>query len=158
MALEIERKFLIKSKDYRIQASSSFEIIQGYLTPDPERSVRVRLQGNVGTITVKGKSSNNGLSRFEWEKEISSDEAKALLALCLPHHIEKTRHLIKFKGRVFEVDEFKGVNMGLVLAEIELNSENELFEKPEWLGTEVTGNAQYYNAYLSQNPYSDWRN
>lgn len=155
--LEIERKFLIKSEDYKTQATSSIEITQGYLNTDPKRSVRVRLCGDSGTITIKGKGSKNGLSRFEWEKEISSADAKSLLDLCLPGKIKKTRYIVKFKEYTFEVDEFKGDNTGLVLAEIELENENDLFEKPHWLGVEVTGNKQYYNSYLSQNPYANWK-
>jgi len=154
--LEIERKFLIKSENYKTKIGSSCDIIQGYLSIDPERAVRVRLCGEIGAITVKGPSSENGLSRLEWEKEISVNDAKTLLGLCLPHKIEKIRHFVDFMGHTFEIDEFTGKNTGLVLAEIELKSENETFKKPDWLGVEVTGNPRYYNSYLSQNPYESW--
>ena len=122
----------------------------------PERTVRVRIKSNKGFITIKGASKDAGLSRFEWEKEIPVAEAEALLLLCEKGVIYKTRFEIKLGNHVFEVDEFYGENEGLIIAEIELNSETETFEKPNWLGSEVTGNNRYYNSYLSTHPYKSW--
>lgn len=156
--IEIERKFIVKSEAFKLCASATIQIIQGYLNSDPERTVRVRLSNGEGKITIKGASHDNGLSRFEWEKNIKSCEAKALLALCLPNLIEKTRYIVEFKGYTFEVDEFLGVNKGLIIAEVELTSKNDGFEKPEWLGDEVTGNEKYYNSYLCRNPFTSWDN
>ena len=122
----------------------------------PERTVRVRIKSNKGFITIKGASNDAGLSRFEWEKEIPVAEAEALLLLCEKGVIYKTRFEIKLCSHVFEVDQFYGENEGLIIAEIELNSETETFEKPNWLGAEVTGNNRYYNSYLSAHPYKSW--
>lgn len=157
MAQEIERKFLIAG-DYKSEAYASVRITQGYLSRVPERVVRVRIKGDKGFITIKGKTNDTGLSRFEWEKEIPLADAQSLLKLAEPGVIDKTRHLIKnTDGRhIWEVDEFHGDNEGLVMAEIELESENDLFDKPSWLGKEVTGDKRYYNAYLSENPYKTW--
>lgn len=133
-------------------------ITQGYLSRVPERVVRVRIKGDKGFITIKGTTNDTGLSRFEWEKEIPLADAQSLLKLAEPGVIDKTRHLIKnTDGRhIWEVDEFHGDNEDLVMAEIELESENDLFDKPSWLGKEVTGDKRYYNAYLSENPYKTW--
>ncbi|WP_343586857.1 CYTH domain-containing protein [Flavobacterium sp.] len=155
--IEIERKFLVKSDDFKKQAFAQNDIAQGYLSSVPERTVRVRIKGHKGYITIKGISNTAGMSRFEWENEIPLDEAKELLKLCEKGKIEKTRYEIKSGNHVFEVDEFYGENDGLIMAEIELNSEDETFEKPEWLGEEVTNDERYYNAYLSKNPYKDWQ-
>ena len=150
MAQEIERKFLVKD-NFKHFATDSFDIIQGYLSSVPERTVRVRLKGDKGYITVKGKSSKSGASRYEWEKEIPAEEAEQLLKICEPGIIKKTRYIIPAgNGLFFEVDEFHGNNKGLVLAEIELPSENFPFKKPEWLGDEVTGNVKYYNSVLAK--------
>lgn len=154
--IEIERKFLVNSEHYKTHIVSSHNIRQGYLSLDPERVVRVRISNQKGYLTIKGKSSQSGLSRFEWETEISVTHATALLSLCLPNLIEKTRHLVKFKQHTFEVDEFEGHNKGLLVAEIELKSEAEAFTQPEWLGKEVTGVKRYYNSNLCQNPFSNW--
>ena len=154
--LEIERKFLVKSNAFKDEAFSTTRITQGFLNTHKERTVRVRLKGNAGFITVKGKSSANGLSRFEWEKEISKDDAMALLELCEQGVIDKMRYEVKVEGHVFEVDEFFGDNQGLIVAEVELNSEDEAFVKPEWLGQEVTGDIKYYNSQLSKQPYRSW--
>src|SRR5699024_1204965 len=153
---KIERKFLVTDKRYATAAQKSYHIMQGYLNSAPERSVRVRIKGDKGFLTIKGKSSKSGASRFEWEKEIPKEEARALLELCEPGVIEKERFIIPFEGHVFEVDEFAGQNKGLTLAEVELTSEKEPFKKPNWLGREVTGDPKYYNARLSQNPFSEW--
>lgn len=149
MAKEIERKFLVRG-EYKLQACGSFRITQGYLSSVPERTVRIRLKNERGYLTIKGKSNASGISRYEWEREISAAEARELLALCEPGIIDKTRYLVPVGGHMFEVDEFYGKNRGLVLAEIELREEDEQFEKPEWLGEEVTGNPLYYNAVLRE--------
>lgn len=155
--IEIERKFLVKSKNFKTEAFKSTRIIQGYLSSHKERAVRVRLKGEKGFLTIKGVSSKNGLSRFEWEKEIPELEARQLLNLCEPGIIDKIRYEVKIKQHTFEVDEFFGANTGLVVAEVELKTENETFEKPKWLGQEVTGQAKYYNSKLSSEPYSTWQ-
>lgn len=155
MHQEIERKFLVKG-EYKSQATSMIHIEQGYLCSVSARTVRVRIYGEMGFITVKGESPDGGISRFEWEKEISASEAKALLALCEPGRINKNRYLITIGNHVYEVDEFLEENTGLVLAEIELRRADESFEKPEWLGTEVTGDLRYYNALLVKHPYTSW--
>lgn len=155
MALEIERKFLVRG-DFRASATSSQHVVQGYLCPGKGRNVRVRLQEERGFITVKGPVSASGMSRFEWEHPISADEARALLELCDPGRIDKTRHLVPVGAHVFEVDEFHGENQGLVVAEIELSAENEPFERPPWLGPEVTGDPRYYNAALAKRPFTRW--
>lgn len=147
--IEIERKFLVKVSDYKKEANRKTKIIQGYLTKDPKRTVRVRIRDNQGFLTIKGISSKDGLSRFEWEKEIPINEAKELITLCLPTIIEKTRYEVTYKGVLFEVDEFEGTHSGLVLVEVELNSTEDVFEKPDWVGKEVTGDEKYYNSYLS---------
>jgi adenylate cyclase len=154
--IEIERKFLVKSEEFKKNSFAKNEISQGYLNSDPERTVRVRIKGNQGYLTIKGKGNESGMSRFEWEKEIPVTEAKLLLELCENGVISKTRYEIKFGNHVYEVDEFFGENEGLFLAEIELQSEEEAFEKPNWLGEEVTNNEKYYNSYLSKNPFKNW--
>lgn len=154
--IEIERKFLVTSKAYKTEALRKTRIIQGYLNSNKQRAVRVRLKGELGYLTIKGESSKNGLSRFEWEKEITKSEALELLDLCEPGVIDKIRYEIKLGNHIFEVDEFFGDNTGLVVAEVELNAENESFEKPNWLGEEVTGQEPYYNSQLSKEPYNTW--
>ncbi|MFH6767159.1 CYTH domain-containing protein [Gaetbulibacter aquiaggeris] len=154
--IEIERKFLVTSQDFKNEAFKTIRIEQGFLNTHKDRTVRVRLSGNQGFITVKGLSSDNGLSRFEWEKEISKEDAKALLKLCEPGRIEKTRYDVEFNQHVFEVDVFHGDNEGLIIAEVELKKVNEKFNKPHWIGEEVTGNIKYYNSQLSLKPFSTW--
>ncbi len=154
--IEIERKFLITSNAYKEQAFKSTRIIQGFLNTHKKRTVRVRLKGDIGYITVKGQSSQDGLSRFEWEKEISKTEAEALLNICESGVIDKIRYEVKIKNHIFEVDDFFGDNEGLTIAEVELGNKNETFEKPFWLGEEVTGNIKYYNSQLSKQPYKTW--
>lgn len=156
MALEIERKFLVKG-DYKPYVYKSEEIIQGYLSSNPQRIVRVRVKGDKAYLTIKGMSNASGITRFEWEKEIPVQEAKELIQLCEPGMIAKVRHYIRNGDRVFEVDEFGGENQGLILAEIELGDEGEDFFKPDWLGEEVTGDKRYYNASLTICPYSKWK-
>lgn len=156
MAKEIERKYLVKG-DFKSYAYSQSHIVQGYISSVPERTVRIRIRDEKGYITIKGKSSEDGLVRFEWEKEISVNDATKLIKLCEPGVIDKIRYLVKAGIHVFEIDEFFGQNEGLVVAEIELATENEIFEKPEWLGNEVTGDKRYYNASLSVYPYKCWK-
>ena len=154
--IEIERKFLVKSNAFKSEAFKQTRIVQGFLSTDKKRTVRVRLKGDIGFLTIKGESSKNGLSRFEWEKEIPKTEAESLLNLCKKGMIDKIRYEIKVGNHTFEVDEFFGKNEGLIVAEVELNSETESFTKPQWLGEEVTGDAKYYNSQLSKNPYCKW--
>lgn len=154
--LEIERKFLVTSEAFKTEAFAQNRIAQGYLSAVPERTVRVRIKGDKGFLTIKGATNESGLSRFEWEKEIPVDEATALLKLCEKGVIDKTRFEVKTGNHVFEIDEFHGENQGLVIAEIELQSETETFAKPDWLGEEVTNDNRYYNSYLSRNPYKYW--
>ena len=148
MLQEIEKKFLVKG-DFRNEVYKTIHIVQGYLSRVPERVVRIRIKDDKGFITIKGK--NVGATRFEWEKEIPVEEAKKLLELCEPGLVDKTRHLIKNTDgkHIWEVDVFHGRKEGIVIAEIELNDENEPFDRPSWLGEEVTGDKRYYNSSLS---------
>jgi adenylate cyclase len=154
--IEIERKFLVTSDAFKHDFVRKNYIAQGYLNSTPERTVRVRIKGDTGYLTIKGKSNETGLSRFEWEKEIALAEAKALLLLCEKGIIEKNRYEVKVGEHLFEVDEFFGENEGLLIAEVELQSESENFEKPNWLGKEVTQDQRYYNSNLSKNPFLNW--
>ncbi|WP_438966198.1 CYTH domain-containing protein [Flavobacterium sp.] len=154
--IEIERKFLVTSDAFLKQFKNKNRIVQGYLSSVPERTVRVRIKGNKGFLTIKGKSNKSGLSRMEWEKEIDVNEAESLLEICESGVIDKIRYEVEFSNHIIEVDVFEGTNKGLILAEIELQSENESFEKPDWLGKEVTGDVKYYNAYLSKNSFISW--
>ncbi len=154
--IEIERKFLVLTDVYKNEAVTQKRITQGYLNSNPERTVRVRTKGDQGFITVKGRSNDSGTSRMEWEKEITLADAEQLLTLCEKGSIDKIRYEVKVGSHTFEVDEFFGDNAGLTIAEVELADENEAFEKPLWLGEEVTGDERYYNAYLSNNPYTLW--
>ncbi len=154
--IEIERKFLVKSEAFKEEASSKKHIIQGFLNTHPDRTVRVRLEDDKGILTVKGKSSNDGTTRFEWETAISENEANSLLDVCEKGIIEKYRYIIPVGDHLFEVDEFLGDNEGLVIAEIELDSVNDNFVKPTWLGEEVTGDTRYYNSQISKNPFKNW--
>lgn len=156
MFQEIERKFLVKG-DFKKEVFQATEIKQGYLCRDKGMTVRVRIKGNQGYLTIKGKRT--GLSRFEWEKEIAVDEALTLLEQTDSGLIEKTRHLVKNTDgkHIWEIDVFHGDNEGLVIAEIELSDENEPFDKPDWLGQEVTDDKRYYNSQLLKNPYKNWK-
>jgi adenylate cyclase len=156
MAQEIERKFLVKD-DFKHLASKSTRITQGYLSSVPERTVRVRIKGEKGFITIKGIGNSAGASRYEWEKEIPVEEANELLQICEAGVIDKTRFLVKSENHTFEVDEFYGENEGLIVAEVELSDENENFLRPNWLGEEVTGNVNYYNSMLMKNPFKYWK-
>jgi len=156
MPLEIEKKFLVTDDSYKQDAEKQVRIIQGYLSTVPERTVRIRIKDDSGYLTIKGKSNESGAARYEWEKEISLNDAKELLELCESGVIDKTRFLVKSGKHTFEVDEFYGDNQGLVVAEVELEAEDEAFEKPYWLAQEVTGQDKYYNAMLMNNPYKKW--
>ncbi|WLD23895.1 CYTH domain-containing protein [Flavobacterium dauae] len=155
--VEIERKFSVKNTNFLVNTKESFKITQGYLNSDKNRTVRVRIKGNKGFITVKGLSSVDGLSRFEWEKEIAVKDAEALLLLCEDFVIDKTRYILPFNDVVFEIDVFEGANKGLVIAEVELQSTDQQFEKPDWLADELTGDKRFYNAYLSNHPFTTWK-
>ena len=154
--IEIERKFLISSEAFKKEAFKRTRIVQGFLNTHPMRTVRIRIKGDQGFLTVKGISNEAGTIRTEWEKEIDVDEADSLLKLCEEGIIEKMRYEIKTGKHIFEVDEFFGENLGLTIAEIELNEEHESFEKPNWLGKEVTGDVKYYNSQLSKKPFKTW--
>lgn len=155
--LEIERKFLVKSMDFLQQANTSTQIVQGFLNTHPERTVRVRIKGKTGFLTVKGISNLSGTTRSEWEQTISVKDAEMLLKLCEPGIIDKIRYEVLVGKHTFEIDVFNSDNEGLIIAEIELNSEDELFSKPIWLGQEVTGDLKYYNSQLSKQPYKLWK-
>lgn len=157
MTIEIERKFLVNSDAYKEEACNSYSIKQGFLNSHEERTVRIRLKKDKGYLTIKGKSSEDGLSRFEWEKEIPQTEAEALLELCEKGIIDKVRYEVKLGKHIFEIDEFFGDNEGLIIAEVELNSEKEDYKKPDWLGKDVTGDIKYYNSKLSKTPYKNWK-
>ncbi|MGM9707709.1 MAG: CYTH domain-containing protein [Prevotella sp.] len=154
--LEIERKFLVCSEDYKQQAFHHSRIKQGYISSRRGATVRVRLRDGQGFLTIKGPSDAKGMSRYEFEKEISAEEAAHLFELCEPGIIDKTRYLVRAGNHTFEVDEFYGDNEGLVMAEVELQSETETFEKPSFIGQEVTGDRRYYNSHLREYPYSQW--
>ena len=156
MAQEIERKFLVKG-DFKSEVFKSTRITQGYLSSVPERTVRVRVKGDKGFITIKGIGNETGASRYEWEKEIPVEDVRELLKICEPGVIDKTRYLVKNGDYTFEVDEFYGDNDGLTVAEIELPSEDAAFNKPAWLGEEVTGDVRFYNSMLMKNPYKNWK-
>jgi adenylate cyclase len=156
MAQEIERKFLVTSDAYKEESAKRTRITQGYLSSVPERTVRVRIKGDKGYITIKGECNESGTSRYEWEKEIPVVEAEELLQICEPGVIHKTRYEVNVGRFTFEVDEFYGENQGLVVAEVELLNENDHFDKPEWIGAEVTGDVRYYNSMLKKKPYTTW--
>ena len=155
--MEIERKFLVKGPQYKQQAYASSRIKQGYICCHHGRTVRVRLRDDHAFLTIKGPSLDGGLSRYEFEKEIALDEAEQLFSLCEPGLIDKTRYLVKAGEHTFEVDEFYGDNEGLTIAEVELGSADEAFEKPDFIGQEVTGDRRYYNSHLRANPYCNWK-
>ena len=155
--IEIERKFLVCDDSYRQLAYGSSRIKQGYICSGHGRTVRVRIRGDRGYLTIKGASDEKGLSRYEFEKEITLDEAEQLFKLCEPGVIDKTRFLVKSGSHVFEVDEFYGDNEGLVIAEVELQAEDEAFEKPSFIAKEVTGDRRFYNSHLRKYPFVIWR-
>lgn len=150
--VEIERKFLVKDIHQCLKAATfSYFIFQGYLSHDPARTVRLRITDKKAFLTIKGLSSEDGLTRGEWEKEISLEEGNQLVPLCLPGVIQKTRHLVPFQKQLFEVDVFEGSLSGLVIAELELNIPKQKVNLPDWIGEEVTGDNRYYNSYLAVN-------
>lgn len=154
--LEIERKFLVTSDAYKQAATTQSRIAQGFLNTDPSRTVRVRIMGEKGFLTVKGAPNDSGTTRFEWEIEISVKEATNLIDLCESGILEKIRYEVPSGKHIFEVDEFLGENRGLVIAEVELEYEDQPFERPNWLGEEVTGQKKYYNSQLSKTPFKEW--
>ena len=156
MSLEIERKFLVTG-DFSRQVTSAQRIVQGYICPQPGRTVRVRIRGEEGFLTIKGASDEKGLSRYEFEQKIPLADAEELLKLCEPGAIDKVRNLVPAGKHTWEVDVFHGDNEGLVLAEIELESEDEPFGRPEWIGQEVSGDRRYYNSMLTKHPYRVWK-
>lgn len=155
--VEIERKYLVTNCDFIMESKENFRIVQGYLNSNPERTVRVRIKGGKGLLTIKGIGNESGMTRFEWEKEITVSEAETLLLLCEKGAIDKIRYNVIFENHLFEVDVFQGENEGLIVAEIELQSENETFSKPNWLGNEVTSDERYYNSFLSNRPFKYWK-
>ncbi len=155
MPLEIERKFLLKNSDWKQEIQSSFQIKQGYLNSHPERTVRIRIKENKGILTIKGKTKQ--VTRKEFEYEIPLNEAKDLIQLCEKPLIEKTRHLIRKENLTWEIDEFEGENKGLILAEVELQSENQNLSLPSWIGEEVSHDPKYYNSSLISNPFQNWK-
>lgn len=157
MNIETERKFLVRDFSFKDQAVRAIRIKQGYIAHEAGKTVRVRISDDKGFLTIKGPS-RNGISRMEWEKEISLADAEELMTLCSEGMIDKTRFIIPAtNGRKFEVDEFYGDNEGLVMAEIELGSENEAFDRPSWLGEEVTGDKRFYNSHLLSYPFKAWK-
>jgi CYTH domain-containing protein len=156
MNLEIERKFLVKNNSFIQESYKKYYIKQGYLNSNKNRTVRIRIRGDKSFLTIKGKSNTSGTTRFEWEKEISLEEGQQLFLLCEEIIIEKYRYLVKTKNHIYEVDQFLGENKGLIVAEIELSTEKDFFEKPDWIGEEVTGQISYYNSSLSKVPYNKW--
>lgn len=156
MSIEIERKFLVNG-DYKNVAISHTRIIQGYISSQRGRTVRVRIRDGRGYLTIKGPSTAGGLSRYEFEKEITLDEALSLLRICEPGIIDKVRWLVPIGKHTFEVDEFFGENEGLVMAEVELSNENEEYERPDFLGREVTGDRRFYNSCLRIHPFKEWK-
>lgn len=154
--IEIERKFLVVNRSYRDQATKSWQMVQGFLSTDPKRVVRIRQSGTQAWMTVKGKTGKGGTTRMEWEYEIPMEAAEGLLKICLPVIIRKIRYEVPYRGHTFEVDEFQDENEGLTVAEVELTHADERFERPDWLGEEVTGRPEYYNSQLSAKPFTTW--
>ncbi len=154
--IEIERKFLVTGDGYKAMACGSSRICQGYICRDRGRTVRVRVRGTQGFLTIKGPSADGGISRYEYETEVSLDDAAQMLRLCQEGLVDKSRWLVDYGGHTFEVDEFYGDNAGLVVAEVELSSPDEAFDRPPFLGREVTGDRRFYNSSLSLRPFSAW--
>ena len=153
--IEIERKFLVCG-DFKDKATSFTHIRQAYLNQEGGRTVRVRIRDEKAYLTIKGPSLDGGLSRFEWEKEIPVKDAEQLMLLRVTPVVDKRRYLVPFAGHTFEVDEFYGDNEGLTLAEVELSAPDEVFERQDWLGQEVTGDRRYSNSHLARHPYKEW--
>ena len=155
MSQEIERKFLVIG-DFKQEAFAHSHIVQGYICAVRGRTVRVRIRDDKGYLTIKGAADAQGISRYEWEKEIPLDEARELMKLCVDGVIDKTRYLVRSGRHIFEVDEFHGDNTGLLMAEVELSAIDESFIKPSFIGKEVTGDVRYYNSQLMMHPYKEW--
>jgi CYTH domain-containing protein len=156
MGIEVERKFLVTG-DFKSLSTYSLQIMQGYLSVDPSRVVRIRIKDEKGYITIKGKTESDKISRFEWESEISLVDATSLLKLCYPLIISKTRYIVPWGSFIFEVDEFNSENKGLVIAELETNKYTALEKLPGWIGKEISGMEKYYNFSLSQRPFTTWK-
>lgn len=155
MAQEIERKFLVKG-EFKQYAYKQSRMMQGYICSTNGRTVRVRIAGEKGYLTIKGPTNQAGTTRYEWEKEIPLSDAHELMKLCEGGIINKTRFYVRSGNHTFEVDEFYDANQGLILAEVELRAENEAYIKPDFIGEEVTGDVRYYNSQLMKHPYSTW--
>lgn len=155
---EIEHKYLLRGDDYRSLATKQYVIRQGYLSVGGplSRTVRVRRKGEKAYLTIKSPAPEGHIGRFEWEREIAVEDAEALFTQCVCPLIDKVRYIVPYEGVTIEVDEFHGLNEGLVLAEIELESETQTFSVPAWIGEDVTSDARYYNSYLTQHPYTSW--
>lgn len=156
MPQEIERKFLVTG-EFKHEAYAHSHIVQGYICAARGRTVRVRIRDELGFLTIKGAADAQGISRYEWEKEIPLDEARELMKLCVEGVIDKTRYLVRSGQHIFEIDEFHGENAGLLMAEVELSAVDEAFEKPSFIGKEVTGDVRYYNSHLMMHPFKDWK-
>lgn len=156
MPQEIERKFLVTG-EFKHEAYAHSHIVQGYIFAARGRTVRVRIRDEQGFLTIKGAADALGISRYEWEKEIPLDEARELMKLCVEGVIDKTRYLVRSGQHIFEIDEFHGENAGLLMAEVELSAVDEAFEKPSFIGKEVTGDVRYYNSHLMMHPFKDWK-
>lgn len=156
MPQEIERKFLVTG-EFKHEAYAHSHIVQGYICAARGRTVRVRIRDGQGFLTIKGAADAQGISRYEWEKEIPLDEARELMKLCVEGVIDKTRYLVRSGQHIFEIDEFHGENSGLLMAEVELSAIDEAFEKPSFIGKEVTGDVRYYNSHLMMYPFKDWK-
>ncbi len=156
MPQEIERKFLVTG-EFKHEAYAHSHIVQGYICAARGRTVRVRIRDEQGLLTIKGAADAQGISRYEWEKEIPLDEARELMKLCVEGVIDKTRYLVRSGQHIFEIDEFHGENAGLLMAEVELSAVDEAFEKPSFIGKEVTGDVRYYNSHLMMHPFKDWK-
>ena len=154
--MEIERKFLVRDRSFVEEAFKKHRIVQGYICSEAERSVRIRIRDDEGFLTIKSATNERGWSRYEFEKAIPLKDAEELMELCLPGLIDKVRHYVKVGNHIWEVDIFRGDNEGLIMAEIELESEDEIFELPSWAGQEVSGDARYYNSMLAKHPFSKW--
>jgi CYTH domain-containing protein len=155
--METERKFLVSNQTFANEAFKTSRIVQGYLCADAARSVRVRICGEEAFLTIKGPTNERGWSRYEFEQSLSLTDAEELMKLCLPGTIDKVRHYVKAGDHIWEVDVFHGENEGLIVAEIELKSEEEVFEIPSWVAEEVSGDPKYYNMMLAGHPYTEWR-
>lgn len=154
--METERKFLVRNNAFLDEAFQAKRIVQGYICADAERSVRIRISGEEGFLTIKSATNERGWSRYEFEQPIVLKEAEELMKLCLPGLIDKVRYYVKFGDHIWEVDVFHGENEGLIVAEIELNTEDDVFEIPSWVAEEVSGDPKYYNSMLARNPYAEW--